>query len=909
MNTFEEILKQTITPDANGVVPFGDAKEPLRTSQLEALVNIDDARANGQNIGYIKKPGGSGKTRIAVVLAYINHLLEQSSLFVVPSQQSILDFSRKTRKLCSDLDVGTIYQIEKRIGRLTFITYASLLRCLLGDAAEQEAGAFEQHETAEEDAIASKQNLVPMKEIFTLNPQEFTMVFWDEAHKYLTANAQKLIAQFPHAFNLGMTATDQYYPGKAVANVFGKKIFELSLRKAIERQDICDFRNILITTNVHTGLELNSPDQEESPDVIRAIDIPNRNKIFADFYRNARITVGEKTYTIVGEPTITFGGSIAHVHDLAKTYNDALMPLLRDDEEFRSLLQSKGINPDTVEQIAAPIHTGGNEKHAGMDLHEREALVKKYDERKILILTATTVLQQSFDHPPTSVVIDTIPRQSYVGVGQSGMRALRFLPGKMAFIVNTEDADHDSLTFQDFELDQGREQGVAVEIAKTKRGLNENTPERPAPDMSQYHVSYGYSLVDLAERRRRQTDPFYGDDRSFRHFTALGRQTVNELIVEIGTGKPEAIGTLLQTLRPWFPRAFAKAKRNILPKKTDPQLMWNMCLDAYLETVEKVQGGALHGWSRFCVAFDNRLMTKCRQAASGMSPYGLLRAANLHGVVKNVYRTPVSADEERDRAMINEPPTVRLHQTLPARDDDGLSENEYGDLQAKVQEVLRELPKELRDTVNLKYGFLDGITDRTLEEVGQKLGGLEKETVRQRLIKASKMLRSPILASLLEPFAFPEREFAPRPKEVMLELSKENEWEEEEIAPAINQEALNNRILWDMEEDIVEEKRKINTTFSWVAAHYSDPTVTIASILQISEADVRALSDVEWTRIHELHEALRPEKLEKIFANMHHLQRTFYFLKRSSIKKIETAIRTLAALLKEFQERGGVLGV
>ena len=154
------------------------------------------------------------------------------------------------------------------------------------------------------------------------------------------------------------------------------------------------------------------------------------------------------------------------------------------------------------------------------------------------MLVATSVLQQSWDNLQTSVVMDAISRQTYVGVGQAGMRALRNHPAKeMAFIINTQDADHPSLTFLDFQGARGKEEGVAVEIGShgTGRSRESSVDTVGGHRTACYSLTYGSSLVDLSEQRRNEERRLYShDDEAFQHFTERGLQVANQCILDTG---------------------------------------------------------------------------------------------------------------------------------------------------------------------------------------------------------------------------------------------------------------------------------------------------------------------------------------------------------------------------------------
>ncbi len=878
-------LDEILMPNGGGEVRFGAENEALRLSQVEALTATRNCVAEGVTLGHIVQPGGTGKTREGIVAAHAMHRHKRNTLFVVPSQQAVEDFAQKARELCPDLDVGTVYQVEKRIGRLTFITYASLLRCILGETAEAEAQNFEQAQENEDASASVSPSTNGQK--FTVDPADYDLVLWDEGHKYLTTNAQQLLARFGHAINVALTATPRYYEGKEVANVFGQKIHELSLATAVERKEISDFRNMLITTDVTTGLELSSPDQEESAEVARAIDIPNRNRIFPDMYLNARIKVGEKEFTLAGEPTIVFGAGIDHVHDLAQAFNDVLSEALQNNEEFRAALRTKGIDPDKVEQIAAPIHSGGSETHSPMQLNARNELVARYHERKVLVLVATSVLQQSFDSPITSVVIDSVPRQTYVGVGQAGMRSLRWLANKeMAFIINTQDADHPSLTFLDFQGNRGREEGVAVEIGHTNgtEGRRRATTTGGGGTTANYDVTYGASLLDLAERRRAQNGQLYREDHetSSRHFTALGFQRVNKLILDIAGGSQEAASTFMEVLQPWI----ARTQLRIVPQvfgntNVDEETLADAASDTLFSLIATVQSGGIQGWSRFSTRFQQDLRRRyedIQRDSEGLSPL------SLDEDIPHVHvQTHLRETDPRELVAMNEPTEVSFHETIPSRD---LEESDPSEMQDKIGQVLKTLTYREREVVKLRYGIADGHT-YTLEEVG-RVFKVTRSRIREIEAKALRKLRHPVRSRQLEMYVNQDRPIpVPKRDDADMEMQANEE-----------QRRRNNQILWEIEDDLVAQKQIIFDILrcgcDWV------PTTTIEEKTGVSEKYTKPLSDLEWTRVNDLIVALDDGMLTQLTANLHRLG-------VSSAKALEfdDAISELKLVMARFTQMGG----
>lgn len=741
-SAFIRTLGQMLMPDETGVIRFGADAEALRLSQAEALTAFRDTVTEGRTTGSIVQPGGTGKTREGIFAAEAMHRAGRSSLYVVPSQQAVNDFSSKARVLCPDLDVGTVYEVEKHIGRLTFITYASLLRCVLGESAEAEAHDFEEAEAE----MYSEPSPSANGTAIVIDPSDYGLVVWDEAHKYLTVNAQKLLQRFAQSINLGLTATPRYYEGKEVAHVFGSTIHELDLQTAIQRKEISDFRNILITTDVTTGLRLTTPDQEEGEQVARAIDRGDRNGIFPDIYRHFTVQVRGKRYAIAGEPAIVFGASITHVHDLAKAFNDALTPVLREDGFFRALLLSKGIDPDTVEQIAAPIHSGGTDNHTSMDLHARNQLVERYNARKVLVLVATSVLQQSFDSPITSVIVDTVPRQTFVGVGQAGMRSLRYLENKdMAFIFNTQDADHSSLTFADFHAARGHEDGVIVEItgrAGATFEQSKTTHSENSGEPGKYSITCGRSLAKLAKKRREERNRLHREDYlvSSRYFTDVGYQRVNQLLLDIGSGKQESVNEFVETIFSWMQKVTTYIASNVFGFRDDEAD--GVAVDVLMHQLALTRAGRMENWSRFSQRFYQQLHNRCMGIQRNREKR---RTLNLY---KNVPHRHVQShlreEKPEEIAMLNEPTRVQLHETIASGEgysvQQALIDRQSAIVTDDVTSMLDLLEERERIILEMRYGLRDGTT-YSYEHIGLLLG-ITRERVRQVQKKTMNKIRA-----------------------------------------------------------------------------------------------------------------------------------------------------------------------
>lgn len=588
LNHLYQGLTHVLKPDANGVIPFGIRGEPLRLSQIEALKAVLGFAAAGKSRGYIVQPGGSGKTREGIALARAMHRQNKKTLFVVPSQQAVIDFAKEARALFPDMNIGEFYTKKKKIGDLTFITYKSLLT----------------HSTESEEA--------------RINPADFSLVLWDEAHSYLTELAGGVIDRFDHAINIGLTATPKYYEGKEVANVLPEKIYELDLPTAIDRNEISDFTNFVINTKIETHLDQSNPDAEEGAAASLALNTDNRNRIFAEIYRDTIAKLPDGTeMPVFGEQAIVFCAGINHAHALAKQFNDLMKEQIEKNPNVRHALRAKGLNPDEIEHVAVAFHVGDTEQHLEKDVKERQRILEAYKEGKILVLVSTSALQQSFDSPKTSVVIDTIPRRTYVGVGQAGMRALRTFAGnerfpakEMALIFNTVDADTETLTFSDYQN--------MPEPKKPRANLELRTGVRVSARQTDFDV-----LEAAEEKRTRKPrakpDPNYNPAVKFevttRTATGLSEAPIADnvtgptlntdrikellgLIVASGNVRNSAeINDFLIAAQPWAESIAQKRAVSLFPdfQKVHPQIIQTavdethlIALRTFLTTVEEL---------------------------------------------------------------------------------------------------------------------------------------------------------------------------------------------------------------------------------------------------------------------------------------------------------------------------------
>jgi superfamily II DNA or RNA helicase len=550
------------------------------------------------------------------------------------------------------MQIGAIYSKSKTLGDLTFITYASLVRSVFGDDA------------VVRERLAKNPQKVPRIQI---NPADFGLLIWDEAHFYLSALAQGLVQRFRRSDTLqvGLTATPKYYSGKELGislrdgedPAFGRCLYELRIPEAIRRGEMPPFENIIINTGLKSGLNEIGVAEEESSRVAKAINIPNRHLVIADHWCNATVALsrggasqqGIPPLRLAGEATIVFCPRIKNAYAVANVLNAAISKRLKKDANLRAILKQKGINTSDPEfKIAAAIHTGATATHPGLSTQQQNEMIQLFRERKILILVSTSLLEQSIDEPLVSVVYDTIPRQTYPGVAQAGMRAARNCPGKGLYVVvNMQDSDNQTLTYLDFLRDRGSEEGVKVSFTQTDGERIRGEQGAPTPvtlkglQLPNYQVHDSAEIfrsilnrelqerVDLAEAKlQEQSIPsqepsvskcgyYYTAGRASRFFTPKGRAHLNGLIQRLQQNDPEAEQLFASFLMPLIDRQFTHYQKKF--PNLSSESIYDELIDALVYTILPTfkTGKPQKKWSRIQNAAHSRVRQKLNLKSEG----------------------------------------------------------------------------------------------------------------------------------------------------------------------------------------------------------------------------------------------------------------------------------------------------
>ncbi len=405
-----------------------------------------------------------------------------------------------------------------------------------------------------------------------------------------------------------------------------------------------------------------------------------------------------------------------------------------------------------------------------------------------------------------------------------------------------------------------------------------------------YSVTYGASLVDLAERRRAQANQLYRDDyaTSSRHFTLLGFQRVNQLIVNIATGDHGAVGTLLSVIQPWIERTHQRiASQVFLGEDIDVEGCEDAQIDTFMQLIGTAQAGGIQGWSRFSVHFQQKLRRRyenLKQDNENLPTISLNEKIPYQHLHSHLWE-----DDPKEMHAMNDPTRVSRHETIssPTRQE-VVSEVMALQCTERIEKVLLTLTYREREILKLRFGLGDGYT-YTLDEVGEifKITG---GRVRMIEAKAIRKLQHPVRSRQLEGFV---EGIGKRPLMLL--------WEQQTVEANEEQRKVNNRILWEIEDDLVAQKQVIlNLLKCGEADREYVPATTIFQRTGVPEHLIYALCDTEWTFIDHLSEVLDERVIARLKAGLPQLG-----LPTRKIYEFEDAIEALEDIMGRFTEMGG----
>lgn len=221
-------------------------------------------------------------------------------------------------------------------------------------------------------------------------------IIFDEAHFSQARTWQKIIATYPDAYYVGLTATPVRLDGKPLGDTYDEMIVGITAQELIERGLLADYnywsRPLVQTDKMHT--KRGDFDTKEVSQAFDDVDV------FGDVVENyQRIANGKKT--------ICYADSIVHSTEIAEKFNAAGIVAVHFD----------GGTPD----------------------NRRREIVQHFREGSITVLCNVDLISCGFDVPDCECCILLRPTQSTALYIQQAMRALRPMEGKRAEIIDHVD--------------------------------------------------------------------------------------------------------------------------------------------------------------------------------------------------------------------------------------------------------------------------------------------------------------------------------------------------------------------------------------------------------------------------------------------------------------------------------------
>jgi DNA repair protein RadD len=252
------------------------------------------------------------------------------------------------------------------------------------------------------------------------------LIIGDEAHHFTPDSTWgKVVAAFPKARVLGVTATPERADGTGLGLMFDSMVVGPTVRELIDRGFLSEF-------------EVYAP---PAPDLTKV-------KTRAGDY-----AVGELE-KVMGESSVT-GDAVKHYLTLCPGKKAiAFCVSVKHAEQVAEAFKMAGVPAECI--------------HGGMEQGKIAAVIDRFSKGSTRVMTSCDLVSEGFDVPSCEVAILLRPTKSYSLFAQQAQRATRIAPGKaMAYIL-----DHANNTRVHGFVDDDREWELTTEKAD-KRGKGE----------------------------------------------------------------------------------------------------------------------------------------------------------------------------------------------------------------------------------------------------------------------------------------------------------------------------------------------------------------------------------------------------------------------------------------------------
>ena len=241
---------------------------------------------------------------------------------------------------------------------------------------------------------------------FYLPPADLVIV--DEIHHILSSQTwQELLACYPDAYIVGLTATPISRNGVGFGNFFDRLILGPTIQELTEQGHLVPVKHYAPTVPDLKGIKISQGDYNEKQ-LEKRMDSP---KLIGDILENWSLIAKNKK-------TIVFGSGVKHSIHIAESFNKIGVSACHID----------GKTPKET----------------------RDKLIEKFNKGEIQVLSNCLIFQEGFDCPSASALVFARPTKSLLLYLQVAGRILRPSPGKEHAII----LDHAGAIYEHGRVDQ-----------------------------------------------------------------------------------------------------------------------------------------------------------------------------------------------------------------------------------------------------------------------------------------------------------------------------------------------------------------------------------------------------------------------------------------------------------------------
>lgn len=353
--------------------------QPLRPHQVDAVNRVIERWGSGDKDVCLVLPTGAGKTRVMAEFAR----LETGITLIVAHR----------KELVSQIALAVATQKVKH----RFIAQKSAVKFATGQQMKKLDHSY--FVPSANVIVASAQTLVNAKHERWMD--DVTLYMTDEAH-HLTKGSTwgKCREKFSKSRGLGVTATPIRADGKGLgrhaSGYFDSIVIGPCMRDIISMGYLADYDLVIEETELDlTRVEISKSTGDFSkPQLNKAV---SESRIVGD-------TVDAYLKYAKDRLTVVFAVSVEASEDLAAEF------------------VSRGIKAEAIS--------------AKNSDEERAAILERFERKSTMVLVNCDLFSEGFDCPAIDCVIMDRPTESYSLFCQQWGRALRFVPGKRALIID-----------------------------------------------------------------------------------------------------------------------------------------------------------------------------------------------------------------------------------------------------------------------------------------------------------------------------------------------------------------------------------------------------------------------------------------------------------------------------------------